>query len=289
MDLLRTFVVFVGFLLVPLSAKCQCTGQSNEQIYSGGNRNPLTWQSASICQSRLGQNGFRPSSRNLPSGPTHSSAVAGYARDLLPANTPICDQTTFPGETDSEKGPLNYGPSGSAFYQTASYCPKNGWSSGKLVIHPLAKETLSPKKPLSSEESLSSELQVAVRGKGGIAICTVHLKSAFMANYDKRTINYQYDMENDGPEDLRIFWDIPRTGQLAKQFSMSRDEPHLLPPKKLSSIAIEARERPVATVSTFFIFDSDRKLVGRSIVGVWGVSDGKTTTDLSKEWGAVEK
>ena len=128
-----------------------------------------------------------------------------------------------------------------------------------------------------------------MRGKRGIAICTVHLKSAVMPNYEKGTTNYQYDLENDGPEDLRIFWDVPRTEQFAKLFSMSWDEPHLLPPKKLTSIAIEVRQRPVAAVSTFFIFDSDRKLVGRSIVGVWGFAGGKTTTDLVKEWKALEK
>src|SRR5271165_5938988 len=40
-----TSLAVACLLLLPLSAKCQCTGRSNEQIYSGGDQNPLTWSS----------------------------------------------------------------------------------------------------------------------------------------------------------------------------------------------------------------------------------------------------
>jgi hypothetical protein len=273
----QRIVVVVFLLLLPLSAKCQCTGRSNEQIYSGGDGNPLTWSS---LRNVLGQTvSYERTVEN------HSNEdvtdiywpVAGYARDLLPAKTPICDQTTIPGVTDTKNGPLNCGPGSSPVYQTASYCPKDGWPTGQVAILPPTKE------PLSSG-SLSSELQVAVRSSRGIAICTLRLHSAFTSGNVEGTTKYQYDLENDGPAELRIFWDVPRIEQFEKQFSMSLKEPLLLPPKKLIPIAIEATRSPAATVSTVFIFDSDHNLVGRSIIGVWGVADGKTTTDLLKEW-----
>jgi hypothetical protein len=174
---------------------------------AGGDQNPLTWSS---LRNVIGQavNYERAAENHSDQDLTDVYwPVAGYARDLLPAKTPICDQTTIPGETDTRKGPLNYGPGSSAVYQTASYCPKDGWPSGQLGSL------------LPTKEPLSSEIQVALRSAPGkIAVCTLRLLSTVTPDYSKGTIKYQYDLENFGPKDLRVFGIFHEVNNLRSSF-----------------------------------------------------------------------
>jgi hypothetical protein len=211
--------------------------------------------------------------------------VAGYAKDLLPSKRAICDQTTLVGESVTDSGVLNFGASNRPNYNTSSYHPRNGWSSGKLVGLETGKRA-----GLENDKQppLSSELEVAVQGANGTAICAVHLISTIEQREQGRT-RYNYSMENRGPEELKLFWDAPRTKDSVGEFPMSRDKPLLLGAKDSTSVYLESSQRPVANISTFFIFDSSGKLVGRSIVGTWGQYQGQTTTDFSKEWTRAEK
>ena len=272
-NILLGSIIAACLVFLPLCAIAQCTGLSKEPIFSGGDQNPITWSS---LRNVLGQVvSYERKTEN------HSNQdvtdvywpVAGYQKDVLPANTALCDQTTIPGEPDDKPGILNVGPGSTPFYQTTAYCPKAGWANSRLT------------NPGQAEPpALTSELQFAVRNHGKIEICTLHLKAAIEPASDGNTVRYVYYFENDGPAPLSVFWDIPRTKEYEEKFGMNAESPLHLYPNKLASITITAHEAPAGTPSTIYVFDGDHKVVGRSVVGVWGFAEGTTSFDFEKAW-----
>jgi len=140
--------LFVAFVLLTVSISalaqrksCECTGQSNATVYSGGDSNPLTFYSLErlVTLGTAHNDPVHCYERNVDNHSVRDVTdvlweVAGYYRSLLPAKKPICDATAILGHLaqPNPQGPLNYGI-GPGSYPSTVYEPSGGWSPKKLT------------------------------------------------------------------------------------------------------------------------------------------------------------
>lgn len=251
----------------------KCTGKSAETIYRGGNSSPLTFHSLRNEQAPVDQQRVLCYERSVQN---HSNAnvpdvdwpVAGYYRKVLPPGKPVCEVTSMPGPSDSPAGRLYYGP-GRNDYPSTSYAPKAGWpalqAKASRLLLPVSQERTPP---------LQAMIQVPfTRSDGQSEIVSITLRSSVMRR-DSGTFEYTYELLSDGERPIFVFWDIPQSQDLVRQFR-NPDLPITLSPRASVKGLVTSREEPAWTLSPVVVTDESRDTVWSfSYVAVYGSKAG---------------
>lgn len=267
-----------GLLVAPLSAKDPCTGLSSEPIIPGGNET-VTWSSL-----RRAEGGLIVYEQTVKNESDHRLTdvdwpVAYFYRRYIDPKESICERTPVPGAATTHSGDLYYSSTASA----SKSCQTNPYAPEKPAIWPFSLFAGVDKLPQQS--TLVSGLLITVPSKTGFAVCNLSIKAGIGPSADTKTkFAYSYEFDNDGPEALFVFWDIPRLEEFVKQFDINSEKPLIIPPKEHISRVVNSNQIPGWGPSTILVFDNKMDLVARSIVGTWGFAEGRPSRDFNEVW-----
>jgi hypothetical protein len=196
-----------------------------------------------------------------------------YRRILPPGRA--SEMTSADGflEYPTPTGPLYFG-TGTDQFDTQAYTPKGGFVPSKTSSIGRG----------NGRQALNSTVQVAVPNETGFALCSLEITSAIISSTDRPSTTFQYSVYNRGSEQVRIFWDIPRDGLFESQLEMSKDYPLFVGPGESFTRNIVSNETAASALSTFIVFDKHQKVIAASVVGVFGLAQGRTTASPSDFW-----
>jgi hypothetical protein len=207
-------VLIAMLLIMPLVifAQCECTEQSREHIYRGGDDLHLSWYSLQrqehdgdptgdpppiFCYERKVQNRTDQEVTDI------YWPIAGYQKKILPAQSLkcCCDSTSVPGPIKQPlpQGPLYYGP-GNSHYSTTVYQPRDGWQTRTANFRPM--------ELVAEYPALTSGMQLAIRTSNGeVTVSNVKLQSKlYFITTPEKLYEYLYEFRNVGTEPLYIFF-----------------------------------------------------------------------------------
>lgn len=286
-----TLTAVLLLIALPVSAECsKCTGKSRDHIYQGGGQSPLSWYSLQRLEHPGNQSGSPPIYCYEQKVQNHSDRevadiywpVAGYQRDLLPPQSAdcCCQPTSIPGHLKypHPMGLLYYGPGSASSYPTTTYAPKEGWPV-------FTKMSAGPQYP-----SLTAALQFAVRTREGkLVVSNVGLLSTVFQSPVEEKYVYLYEFQNDGPEPLFIFWNIPQTDEFRKQFPMDIKKPLPLPPDDRVFRIVISEQIPAWAHTTVLVFNIERKVIARGTAAGFVFEKGEIIKNPLLEWETPER
>jgi hypothetical protein len=265
----------VHYLLIVIPAPGQdhpCTGVTDEHVYKGGDKDPITWSSLRHDEGNAIY-AYEPAVQNYYKDKISEVfwPVAGFYRKYLMPGRALCCRSEIPGSSEAKDGPLTWGSGSSEPYPTTAYKPIAGWKSftsyGERQI------------------PLVAQLEITVPVNDRFNICVLSLKSVVIPDSDAdHRFKYVYEFINSGDEPLDVFCDIPRSEEFDRQFKIDERKPLLVEPgNKIISRAITSSQKPGWGASSVSVYGGERnELLARNIVGVYGFAEGKTTSSFDR-------
>lgn len=204
-----------------------------------------------------------------------------YRRFLPPGKT--SETATADGflQYPPPKGPLYFG-TGTDHFDSRAYTPNGGFNPSKTSS--IERGSTSSERG-NVERSLNSTIQVAVPSETGLAMCNLEITSAIIPSVERASnTTFQYRVHNRGSEPVWLFWDVPRDEKFGSELGISKDYPLAVEKGGTYTRVINWPGTATSALSTFVVFDKDRKVISTSVVETFGANEGKTTALPSEFW-----
>lgn len=287
---LLTSLAAVLLLLTPVAAyhSCRCggsfTGSTDAQAH-GGAGDPLRWRSGQRLEHA--QSWPVPEYRCYENAVLNESSaaitdvvwkVANYFKPRIPAKKALCDALGVQGPARQEAGPILYGASSAARYQTQAWAPESGWlavdkTARQFGFAPTYSAQLSGK-----AVHLSGSIGFAFSDSDEIGTLVLSSRVDFT---NPLAYKYTYSILNDSPHVVHVSWgvvsNIAELRDFRRDFVMSSKRFVPIRSRETLIFPVASSESPKWGIGKVVIRDHSGTVLSAGIASSYGPTSGSVS------------